>query len=93
MTGDDRLTEQIKTDYREADLELRTRVMLDYAVMITSDVHRVTRETIDGLRRGGLSDEEIHDVAQIASLFNYYNRLADGLGIEPEDFMKGGRRE
>lgn len=33
------------------------------------------------LREAGLDDTAIHDVAQVTALFNYYNRLADGLGI------------
>ncbi len=38
----------------------------------------------DGLREAGFDDTAIHDIVQVTSLFNYYNRLADGLGIEPE---------
>lgn len=26
----------------------------------------------------------LHDVVQVASLFNYYNRLAEGLGVDDE---------
>lgn len=33
------------------------------------------------LRRAGLCDTAIHDVAQVTAMFNYYNRIADGLGI------------
>ena len=44
----------------------------------------MSREDVDGLRRLGLEDEAIHDVVQVTALFNYYDRLADGLGIEPE---------
>jgi alkylhydroperoxidase family enzyme len=39
---------------------------------------------VAALRAAGLDDVAIHDVAQIAALFNYYNRIADGLGIDPE---------
>jgi len=41
-------------------------------------------EDVDKLRREGLDDGAIHDVAQVTGFFNLYNRLADGLGIEPE---------
>jgi len=41
-------------------------------------------EDVAALRRAGLDDAGIHDVAQITALFNYYNRIADGLGIDPE---------
>ena len=39
---------------------------------------------VDRLRRLGLDDGAIHDVVQVTALFNYYNRLADGLGIDDE---------
>jgi hypothetical protein len=32
----------------------------------------------------GFSDTAIHDIVQITGFFAYYNRLADGLGIDPE---------
>jgi alkylhydroperoxidase family enzyme len=41
-------------------------------------------EDVEELRRSGLDDGAIHDVVQVTALFNYYDRLADGLGIEPE---------
>lgn len=39
---------------------------------------------VQGLRELGLDDAAIHDVVQVTALFNYYDRLADGLGIDPE---------
>ena len=38
------------------------------------------------------SDRAIHDVTQVVSYFNYINRIADGLGVEPEDWidLEGG---
>ena len=42
---------------------------------------------IDGLRATGWSDAEIHDATQIASYFNYINRIADGLGCDLEPDM------
>jgi alkylhydroperoxidase family enzyme len=32
----------------------------------------------------GFDDTAIHDIVQVTAMFNYYNRLADGLGLEPE---------
>jgi uncharacterized peroxidase-related enzyme len=81
------LVEQIKTDYGKADLDERTRAMLDFAVLMTKDVHRITEAYIDGLRAKGLSDEDVLNVAEVTGFFNYYTRLADALGVDPEDFM------
>jgi len=56
---------------------------------VTRDIHQVTRQTIDALRAVGWSDVQIHDATQVVALFNYFTRLADALGVEPEDFMRG----
>ena len=60
---------------------------MDYAVMVTRDAHRVSAETVDGLRALGWTDEEILVATHIVGFFNYYTRMVDALGVEPEDFM------
>lgn len=71
-------------DYRGAELSAADRVMLDFAVKLTREPSAVTEADVRALRAAGFDDAAIHDVVQITALFNYYNRLADGLGIEPE---------
>ena len=58
--------------------------MLDFAVKLTRSPSAMTAADIAALRRVGFDDLAINDIVQIAALFNYYDRLADGLGIEPE---------
>ena len=48
----------------------------------------MTRLDIEALRAAGLSDRAIHDAAQVTSFFNYITRIADGLGVQPEDFIE-----
>jgi alkylhydroperoxidase family enzyme len=43
---------------------------------------------LDALRVQGLNDRAIHDAVQVISYFNYINRVADALGVEPEDFIQ-----
>ena len=43
---------------------------------------------LDRLRDEGLSDRAIHDAAQVISYFNYITRIAESLGVEPEDFIR-----
>ena len=74
----------LKRDYRRAELPAPDRAMLDYAVKLTRAPATVRAEDVAALREAGFDDVAIHDVAQITALFNYYNRLADGLGIDPE---------
>lgn len=58
--------------------------MLDFAVRLTREPAHMHRSDVEGLREVGFDDVAIHDIVQTAALFNYYNRLADGLGIDPE---------
>lgn len=55
--------------------------MLHYATKLTLEPGSMVEADILALRRAGLSDAQIHDVVQVTALYNYYNRLADGLGI------------
>jgi len=50
----------------------------------------MTEADVEGLRGHGFDDVAIHDVVQVTALFNYYTRLADGLGIEPEEGWRRG---
>ena len=67
-----------------APLEAPLRVLLDYCVAITRDPRSGSLAGVDALRRSGWSDAAIHDAVQVTGFFNYYDRLADGLGVEPE---------
>ena len=71
-------------DYTRAKLEPPLRALLDYCVAITRDPRSGSRGGIDALRAQGWSDEAIHDAVQVTGFFNYYDRLADGLGVDPE---------
>mgnify|MGYP000091365290 CR=1 FL=1 len=42
---------------------------------------------LDRLRRAGLSDRDILDAVQVIAYFNYINRVADALGVDPEPEM------
>ena len=42
----------------------------------------MTEADINGLRTVGLTDEQILSTVAITCVFNFMNRLADGLGVE-----------
>lgn len=62
--------------------------MLDYAVKLTRDPGAMTPGDVERLRAAGFDDHAILDICQIASYYNYVNRLADGLGVELEEGWK-----
>ena len=45
-------------------------------------------DDIGTLRQVGFDDVAIHDATQVISYFNYINRIADALGVEPETFIR-----
>ena len=71
-------------DYREADLDPRTRAMCDYSRKLTLMPTAVGAPDADALRAHGLDDAAIHDVIQVVAYFNYINRIAEGVGTDPE---------
>ena len=67
--------------------------MLDFAVKLTLHPQQMTEADVVTLREAGFCDTGISDIVQVTSLFNYYNRIADGLGIDPEnDWEANGDR-
>ncbi|MFQ5767016.1 MAG: peroxidase-related enzyme [Acidobacteriota bacterium] len=76
--------EAVKHDHHKAHLDAADTAMLDFAVKLTRTPARMKEEDLAALRNHGFSDRAIHEMVQITALFNYYNRVADGLGIDPE---------
>ena len=85
LTGDPLLVEQLRTNYAYADIEPRERAMLDFAVKLTERSSACTEEDVQALRGAGWSDEDVMDIAEVAAMFNFTNRLASGLGWVPND--------
>jgi len=55
---------------------------------VTRTPSAVRRQDLETLRRHGLTDRDILDAVEIVSYFNYINRVADALGIDPEPEMR-----
>ena len=62
--------------------------MLDYAHKLTVAPASMTQDDVEQLRLHDFDDEAITDIAQVASYFNYINRIADGLGVDLEEEME-----
>ena len=74
-------------DYRQCDLSDVDRALCDYAVKLTLDPGAMDAGDVERLRKVGLSDPQITVAAQVISYFNCINRIADGLGVDLEDWM------
>jgi uncharacterized peroxidase-related enzyme len=84
----DAYVEAIVRDWRTAPISPVDRALCVYAAKLTLHQHDMTPADLDALRAHGLSDRAIHDATQVIAYFNYITRIADAIGVEPEDFIK-----
>jgi len=82
-SGDPELGEMLVMNYRVAPLEPRQRAMLDFAWKLTTAPATIGDEDRAQMRRVGLGDEDIFDLAETVAFFNMSNRMASGLDIIP----------
>ncbi len=80
-TRDEALVAQVQRDFRTAALSAADRAMLEYAAELTTAPQAIAREDVDRLRQLGFSDAAIVEIAAQAALFNYLNRVIQGLGL------------
>lgn len=60
--------------------------MLDYVDKLTREPWSMDADDVARLRGAGFDDRAILDICQVAAYYAFVNRLADGLGIELEDY-------
>jgi uncharacterized peroxidase-related enzyme len=89
LLGDPVTAERILLDYHRAGLDARTLAMLDYAVKITRRPAAGTLEDVEHLRKLGFRDEDVWDIAEIAAMYNYTNRLVSATGMLPNPEYHG----
>jgi len=75
-------------DWRSAPLNDIDQALCAYAEKLTRQPAAMDEGDVLALRSAGLDDVAIHDATQIIGFFNYINRVADGLGVEREDFIR-----
>ena len=79
------LADHVATNWRHADLDDRQRAIGDYAERLTAEPRLMTEADLHALRAVGLTDDEVWDVAEIASMYNFTNRMALALGQQPNE--------
>ncbi len=77
------LGDLVTLDHRRAPVSERQHAMLRFADKLTRTPLECSPANLEELRGHGLSDEDCWDVAEIAALFNFTNRLALATGMVP----------
>ncbi len=84
---DEKLIDSIASDWETAPLDgvsARAAALCRHAGKLTLQPAAITPADVNALRAAGCTDKVIADLTQVVALFAYFNRLADGLGIDPE---------
>jgi uncharacterized peroxidase-related enzyme len=81
--GDPVLADRITLDHRRAGLDERRTAILDYAVKLTRTPLECGPSDLERLAALGLTREEVWDVAEIAAMYNFTNRMALATGMLP----------
>jgi uncharacterized peroxidase-related enzyme len=82
------LVEAIAYNYRNATISRAELALLEFAEKLTQEPSSSRECDITLLRQAGWSDLAILDVTLITAYFAFVNRIADGLGVELEQWYR-----
>ncbi|HSF85313.1 MAG TPA: peroxidase-related enzyme [Acidimicrobiia bacterium] len=86
------IADQVAVNYRKADLTPRQVAMLDFAMKVSQRADAIDDADFTAMLSHGFDDEDIWDVAAIASFFALSNRMANFTSMRPNDeFYRMGR--
>ncbi len=83
----------ILQDHHTAGLSPQEVHMMNYAAKISRDSHLISAADVDALRRDGLTEQQITDVALAAVARNFLSRLFDALGADPDPELQAQEPE
>ncbi|QDL92086.1 peroxidase-related enzyme [Paroceanicella profunda] len=92
LSGDPALGEALVTNYRMAVLGPRPRAMLDFAVKMAEESHRIEEPDRAALRAAGFTDRDIWDIAAVAGFYAMTNRMASATAMRPNPEYHGQAR-
>jgi uncharacterized peroxidase-related enzyme len=75
------IADQIAINYLKADITPRQRAMLDFAMKVCREAQLIAEGDFAVLSGHGFSDDDIWDIAAIASFFALSNRMAHFTGM------------
>jgi uncharacterized peroxidase-related enzyme len=79
------IADQIAANYRKADITPRQKAMLDFALKVSAEAHKVTDADFSDLAGHGFTNDDIWDIAAVAAFFGLSNRMANVTNMRPND--------
>jgi uncharacterized peroxidase-related enzyme len=79
------IADQVATNHRKADITPRQRAMLDFAMKVCLRADEIEEADYAALRAHGFTDEDAWDIGAITAFFGLSNRMANLIGLRPND--------
>jgi uncharacterized peroxidase-related enzyme len=79
------VADQVAVNYLKADITPRQRAMLKFALKVCTHSANVSPDDLDEVKAAGFTDEDVWDITAITAFFGLSNRLANVLGMQPND--------
>jgi uncharacterized peroxidase-related enzyme len=79
------VADQVAVNYRKADISDRQKVMLKFALKVAQRSVELEESDYEELHAHGFSDEDIWDIGAITAFFALSNRMANLIGMRPND--------
>lgn len=79
------IADQLATNYLKADITLKQKAMLGFAMKVCNASHAIGDDDFAALREHGWTDEDAWDIAGITALFGLSNRMANVTSMRPND--------
>ncbi|MDA8107921.1 MAG: peroxidase-related enzyme [Betaproteobacteria bacterium] len=79
---DEGLMGELLSDFDAASVADNLKPVLRYAKKLTLTPAKMTRADADAVYAAGWDEQALHDAVSVCALFNFMNRLVEGLGIE-----------
>lgn len=83
------MVEAIVFDFRDAPVSRAELALLEFAEKLTREPSACRECDVQLLRQAGWSDRAVLDATLVISYFAFVNRIAEGLGVELEEGMRG----
>jgi uncharacterized peroxidase-related enzyme len=86
------VADQVAANHHRADITPRQKAMLAFALKVSLHSSELVDADYAAVRAHGFSEEDIWDIGAIAAFFAMSNRMADLIGMRPNDeFFVMGR--
>lgn len=79
------VADQVAVNYRKADIPLRQKAMLGFAMKVCNESSAIGEDDFAALREHGFDAEDAWDIAAITALFGLSNRMANFTSMRPND--------